>query len=57
VFVADGDVFEMQPVQTGRTDGEWTEIVAGLRAGDHYVTRNAFLLKAELGKSEAGHEH
>lgn len=57
VFRADGSTFELQPVETGRTDGEWTEILTGLAAGDRFVTRNAFLLKAELGKSEATHDH
>jgi cobalt-zinc-cadmium efflux system membrane fusion protein len=57
VFRAAGDEFELQPVVTGRTDGEWTEIVTGLRANDRYVRTQAFLLKAELGKSEATHDH
>ena len=57
VFRADGSTFELQPVETGASDGEWTEIVQGLLAGDRFVSRNAFLLKAELGKSEATHEH
>jgi cobalt-zinc-cadmium efflux system membrane fusion protein len=57
VFRAAGDEFELQPVVTGRTDGEWTEIVTGLRADDRYVRTQAFLLKAELGKSEATHDH
>jgi hypothetical protein len=29
----------------------------GLAPGDRYVGKNSFILKAELGKSEAGHEH
>jgi len=45
------------PVETGRSDGEATEILAGLKAGDRYVARNSFILKAELGKGEAEHEH
>jgi cobalt-zinc-cadmium efflux system membrane fusion protein len=57
VFRAAGSTFELQPVSPGRSDGEWTEIVAGLEAGARVVTRNAFLLKAELGKSEASHDH
>lgn len=57
VFRAEGDEFELQPVVTGRTDGEWTEIVTGLRPDDRYVRTQAFLLKAELGKSEAAHDH
>ena len=57
VFRADGSRFELQPVEIGRSDGEWTEVLAGLAAGDRYVVTNAFLLKAELGKSEATHDH
>ena len=57
VFRAEGATFELQPVSPGRSDGTWTEILAGLAAGDRIVVKNAFLLKAELGKSEATHDH
>jgi cobalt-zinc-cadmium efflux system membrane fusion protein len=57
VFVAEGNRFRAQPVTVGRTDGTLTEIVEGLATGTNFVVKNAFLLKAELGKSEAGHEH
>lgn len=57
VFRAEGNRFLAQPVTVGRTDGTMTEIVSGLESGATYVIRNAFLLKAEMGKSEAHHEH
>lgn len=57
VFRAEGTTFELQPVVPGRSDGTWTEITEGLEPGATIVTGNAFLLKAELGKSEASHEH
>jgi cobalt-zinc-cadmium efflux system membrane fusion protein len=57
VFRAEGGRFEPQPVVVGRSDGRTTEIVAGLEAGARVVVRKAFLLKAELGKGEAGHAH
>jgi cobalt-zinc-cadmium efflux system membrane fusion protein len=57
VFRVQGGTFRAQPVVTGRSDGAFTEIVRGLAAGDAIVVKNAFLLKAELGKSEAGHDH
>jgi cobalt-zinc-cadmium efflux system membrane fusion protein len=57
VFRAEGNRFQAQPVKVGRTDGTRTEILEGLAAGDTYVVKNAFLLKAEMGKAEAHHEH
>jgi cobalt-zinc-cadmium efflux system membrane fusion protein len=57
VFRAAGNRFQAQPVTLGRTDGTRTEIVGGLESGATFVVRNAFLLKAEMGKSEAHHEH
>jgi cobalt-zinc-cadmium efflux system membrane fusion protein len=57
VFRAEGHRFEMQPVKTGRSDGRVTEIVEGLEPGAVIVVKKAFLLKAELGKAEAHHEH
>lgn len=57
VFRAEGNRFRPQPVVLGRTDGVRTEIVEGLEPGATYVAKNAFLLKAEMGKSEAAHDH
>jgi cobalt-zinc-cadmium efflux system membrane fusion protein len=57
VFIADGSTFELQPVVPGRSDGETTEIVDGLDAGELVVVENAYLLKAELGRGEATHDH
>lgn len=57
VFVQHDGKFEPHPVVTGRTDGTFTEILKGLEAGEKYASGKTFLLKAELGKSEAEHEH
>ncbi|MCC6348940.1 MAG: efflux RND transporter periplasmic adaptor subunit [Candidatus Eisenbacteria bacterium] len=57
VFVAEGLRFEVRPVTTGRSDGRLTEILTGLAAGDSVVVANAFVLRSELSKGEAGHEH
>lgn len=57
VFAEGPEGFQPLPVKTGRSDGEATEIVAGLKSGDRYVAGNSFILKAELGKGEAAHEH
>lgn len=57
VFVHDADGFEPRPVRTGRTDGQWSELVDGLKAGERYAADNSFIIKAELGKGSAEHEH
>jgi membrane fusion protein, heavy metal efflux system len=56
VFRADSAGFELQPVTPGRSDGTTTEILSGLERGARIVTRNAFLVKAELEKEAGGHE-
>ncbi|MEE8169363.1 MAG: efflux RND transporter periplasmic adaptor subunit [Phycisphaerae bacterium] len=57
VFVKYGDAFEVRPLELGRRDGTRVEVVQGLSPGEAYVAANSFVLKAELGKSGAGHHH
>lgn len=57
VFVRTASGFEARPVRTGQADGQRLEIVDGLKAGEQYAARGSFILKAELGKNSAGHEH
>ena len=52
VFTAEGAVFEAREVELGTSDGNYVQVLSGLKAGDRYVAGNSFLLKAELGKSE-----
>jgi len=51
--------FSTQPVQLGSvsSDGKWIEILSGLNLGQTYVSQGSFLLKSELEKGEAYHEH
>jgi len=57
VFVAQGKGFRVRPVVPGRMSAGRIEILKGLREGERIAGRGAFLLKAELSKSEAEHEH
>lgn len=57
VYAKFGDQFEIRPVTIGRQDRYRSEILEGLPAGQEYVGKNSFLLKADIGKSEAEHEH
>jgi cobalt-zinc-cadmium efflux system membrane fusion protein len=57
VFVKGEEGFEPRPVRVGKSDGDVTEVTAGLAPGESYATRNSFILKAELAKGEAEHGH
>jgi cobalt-zinc-cadmium efflux system membrane fusion protein len=57
VFARFGDAFEVRPVATGRSDGRLVEITDGLEAGQPYAAEGAYLLKADLEKSSASHDH
>jgi len=45
--------FVAQPVTTGLTDGNVTEIVSGLKPGSEYAVNGSFIVKAELSKKNA----
>ena len=57
VFVWEGETFEARPVITGKRDKHRVEILKGLKIGEKYASGNTFLIKAEIGKSEAEHAH
>ena len=57
VFVQYGNLFEVRPLELGRNDGQWVEVLHGLSLGERYVAHNSFILKADLGKAGATHEH
>ncbi|WP_072385466.1 efflux RND transporter periplasmic adaptor subunit [Hyphomicrobium sp. CS1BSMeth3] len=57
VFVEGKEGFEGREVEVGFKDDEMMEILFGVVAGEKVVTGNSFVLRAEVGKGEATHEH
>ena len=57
VFGRYGDVFEARPVALGRRDSKYVEVLSGLNEGEQYAAGNSFIVKAELGKAGASHDH
>lgn len=57
VFIKNGNTYKAKEVVIGRKSNEWTEIISGLRQGEQYVSENSYILKADLEKSSASHEH
>ena len=57
VFVHAGNSYEARPVELGPGDQQFTQVIAGLHAGERYVVNNSYLIKADLEKSSASHHH
>jgi cobalt-zinc-cadmium efflux system membrane fusion protein len=57
VFVREGDRFEARAIETGDRDTAYVEVTSGLQEGDVYASDNSFVIKAELAKGSASHEH
>lgn len=57
VFVRTPDGFMPHRIVTGREDSKSVEVTSGLLPGDRIATANTFVLKADLGRGEAGHAH
>lgn len=57
VFVRYGDWFEARPLELGRADSGWVEVLSGLKPGERYAATNSFAIKAEIGKLGATHDH
>lgn len=57
VFGRYDDQLEARPLELGRSDGKFIEVIKGLSTGEQYAAKNSFLIKAELGKAGASHDH
>lgn len=57
VFAKVDDTYEVRMLELGRQDETWVEVLGGLDAGTEYVTTNSYVLKADVEKSGASHDH
>ncbi|MDC7677199.1 efflux RND transporter periplasmic adaptor subunit [Asticcacaulis machinosus] len=57
VFVKVENTYEVRMLTLGRQTPEWTEVLGGLEPGSTYVTDGAFLIRADIEKSGASHDH
>jgi cobalt-zinc-cadmium efflux system membrane fusion protein len=57
IFIKVGNQYEMRKVELGEKDNQWVEVKSGLKPGTSYVVSNSFLIKADIEKSGAEHEH
>lgn len=57
VFARVADTYEVRMLELGRSDGEFVEVLGGLKPGTEYVTAQSYLIKADIEKSGASHDH
>jgi len=57
VFTKDGNHYAPRVVRIGQRDVDSAEVLDGLQAGDEVVVEQSYLIKADLEKAGAGHEH
>ena len=57
VFSQHGELYQARPLELGRRSGNRVEVLKGLSADETYVTEGSFLIKADIGKSGASHDH
>ena len=57
VYTKIGEEYEVRMLDLGRRSGSWVEVLGGISAGATYVTNNSYLIKADIEKSGASHDH
>ncbi len=57
VFAQVGETYEVRMLELGERDGEYAEVLGGLKPGTRYVAEQSFLIKADVDKSGASHDH
>ncbi|MFH1605135.1 MAG: efflux RND transporter periplasmic adaptor subunit [Pseudomonadota bacterium] len=57
VFVQIDETYEVRMLELGDRDGEYAEVLGGLKTGSRYVTEQSFLIRQDIEKSGASHDH
>lgn len=57
VYTKIEDTYEVRMLELGRTDGDWIEVLGGINSGAEYVSENSYIIKADIDKAGASHDH
>jgi cobalt-zinc-cadmium efflux system membrane fusion protein len=57
VYAKVGNEYEVRMLELGRVVGDEIEVLSGISIGTEYVTENSYILKADIEKSGASHDH
>jgi cobalt-zinc-cadmium efflux system membrane fusion protein len=57
VFAKVGTSYEVRMLELGTKGPEWTEVISGIKPGQSYVAKGSYVIKADIEKSGASHDH
>ncbi len=57
VFANYGEDYEVRMLTLGRRSPEWTEVLSGIAPGTPYAAKGSFLIRSDIEKSGASHDH
>lgn len=57
VYAQVGETYEVRMLELGTPRGDMVEVLGGLEPGTRYVTENSYVIKADIEKSGASHDH
>lgn len=57
VFAKFGNTFEVRMLELGESNDKFIEVLSGIESGVEYATNNSFLIKADVLKDGASHDH
>lgn len=57
VFAKVGTSYEVRMLELGTKGPEWTEVISGIKPGQTYVAKGSYVIKADIEKSGASHDH
>lgn len=57
VYAKVGEEYEVRMLELGRKTGAWVEVLGGISTGTEYVAKNSYIIKADIDKSGASHDH
>ncbi|OIQ47712.1 MAG: secretion protein HlyD [Gammaproteobacteria bacterium MedPE] len=57
VYTKIGEQYEVRMLELGRESNGWIEVKSGIKTGAEYVSKNSYIIKADIEKSGASHDH
>jgi cobalt-zinc-cadmium efflux system membrane fusion protein len=57
VYANFGEMYEVRMLELGRKSSEWTEVLGGIKPGTKYAAKGSFLIRQDIEKSGASHDH